>query len=121
MSIRWVLSNLNIRGNERTDSLAKPACGIHTNRTQASTARASHLITERYEIEITTYWHNKAPERYKRLETAMTSKPPPELGFMSRKKLGLLLAARSGHGNFTSYHCRFTHTETVTVCSCGQD
>lgn len=121
VNIRWVPSHSKIRGNERADTLAKTACNMHTNRTQASTAKARHLIAERYEIGITTYWHKKAPERYKRLEIVMTGKPPPELGFMSRKNLGLLLAARSGHGNFASYHNRFKHVGADTSCSCGQD
>lgn len=40
---------------------------------------------------------------------------------MSRKNLRLLLAARSGHGNFASYHHRLKHTEADTVGSGRQD
>ncbi|POS82826.1 hypothetical protein EPUL_004539, partial [Erysiphe pulchra] len=94
---------------------------MNTNRTQASSIKARHLIAELYETENTNYWHIKAPERYKRLEIEMTGKPPPELGFMSQKNLGLLLAARLGHGIFTLYHHRFKHVGADTACSRGQD
>ncbi|POS85603.1 hypothetical protein EPUL_004966 [Erysiphe pulchra] len=53
---------------------------------------------------ISTYWHDKALERCKRLEIGMTVKLPPELRFMSQRNLELLLAARSRH-----------------VCSCERD
>ncbi|POS86188.1 calcineurin regulatory subunit B [Erysiphe pulchra] len=119
--VRWVPSHSDIRGNERADALAKIACITQTTRKQASTTRARNLLDERCESGITAYWHNKTPERNKKLEIGMTGKPPPEIGFMSRKNLGLLLATRSAHRNFAMYHRRFKHTEADMLCSCGQD
>src|SRR2546423_35215 len=38
---------------------------------------------------------------------------------MPRKALGTLLAARSGHGDFASYHERFQHLDATLTCSYG--
>lgn len=119
--IRWIPSHTNIKENDRVDSLAKTACNMPTTRTQASIARARRLIKERYETEISAYWNTNAPERYKRLGIGMTGSPPQELRILTRKNLGNLLAARSGHGNFAAYHRRFKHTDADTNCSCGQE
>lgn len=50
----------------------------------------------------------------------MTGKLPPELCFLSRRNLGLLLAARLVHGNFAAYHRRFNHENAELLCSCGE-
>lgn len=51
----------------------------------------------------------------------MKAQSLPELFLILRRDLGLLLAARSGHGDFAAYHCCFKHTEADLYCSCGQE
>lgn len=47
------------------------------------------------------------------------AKSLPELS-LKREVQGWLIAARSGHGNFSAYHEKFGHEETDTHCRCGQ-
>ena len=44
--------------------------------------------------------------------------PSPILS-LPRQALARLLAARSGHGDFASYHERFGHEDAVIRCRCG--
>ena len=50
---------------------------------------------------------------------ASRAKSLPELR-LKREVQGWLIAARSGHGQFSAYHERFGHEETDTYCVCGQ-
>ena len=44
--------------------------------------------------------------------------PPRELT-LPRRHLARLLAARSGHGDFSKYHERFKHEDAELRCRCG--
>ena len=50
----------------------------------------------------------------------MGRRKPPELS-LSRNLLHLLLAARSGHGDYAAYHLRFNHEDANLYCVCGQE
>lgn len=51
----------------------------------------------------------------------MTGKIPQELGFLSRRILGLLWAARSAHGHFVDYLSRLNHEDVEILCECGEE
>ena len=56
---------------------------------------------------------------YKRWNLPYDIKPPPELT-LPRAKLQRLLAIRTAHGDFTTYHTRFKHENATMKCSCGR-
>lgn len=58
---------------------------------------------------------------YQELEIRPTTniKTMPEIN-LSRKVLGWLIVARSGHGHFADYHERFRHEEVDIRRECGQ-
>ncbi|POS82366.1 hypothetical protein EPUL_005270, partial [Erysiphe pulchra] len=63
--------------------------------------------------------HANIPGNEEADRLAKQGKPPKELQ-IERKILVLLIAARSGNGDFKSYHERFGH-ETYESCTCGTD
>ncbi|POS88174.1 hypothetical protein EPUL_000181 [Erysiphe pulchra] len=77
------------------------ACNEPTLRIKASISRATRLLNERYEANITSYWENKAPERYKYLNISINP--------------GLLLSARSAHDDYAAYHRRFKHDDATLL------
>lgn len=65
------------------------------------------------------WWEANRPGNYTYWKINFTRKPPPELRLL-RKALALLLAERTGHGDYRSYHERFKHDpETWKPCACG--
>lgn len=73
----------------------------------------------------TDWWNTHSPISYKTLNIIFdpTGKLLRELKIerkIERKILGLLIAARSGHGDYKAYHERFGH-EKYENCSCGAD
>lgn len=50
----------------------------------------------------------------------MRRRKPPELE-LPRWLLHRLIAARTGHGDFASYHRRFRHEDAILECVCGQE
>ena len=52
------------------------------------------------------------------LSTTLTK--PPELR-LSRFALGVLIANRTGHGDFAAYHARFNHGSGDNHCQCGME
>lgn len=119
--VRWIPGHAGIIGNERADALAKSACSELTLRSKTSISRAQRLLNERYEANILAYWEKSAPVRYKYLNISMTGKIPKEVCFLSRRNLGRLLSARSGHGDFAAYHRRFKHENADLLCECGEE
>ncbi|KAI0994911.1 hypothetical protein K3495_g13269, partial [Podosphaera aphanis] len=121
VQVRWVPAHQGITGNLRADALAKEACNLLTEISEATIARAKSLSEERYLDELGQYWNLQAPRRYKELGIEMKFRLPMELFSTPRLSLGRLLAARSRHGDFAEYHRRFKHTEAEIYCSCGQE
>lgn len=64
------------------------------------------------------WWKTNIPASYAQLEIKHAPLFPKEL-LLSRKALGIILAARTGHGDFTAYHTRFNHAEARLTCLCG--
>lgn len=119
--VRWIPGHQGILGNERADTLAKQACDQQTTRTLTSIARAKKYAQIVYNNASLYFWNRSAPERYKILGIQMTTRIPSELHMLTRKILGKLLAARSGHGDFADYHRRFKHENAVMNCECGSE
>ena len=119
VDIRWCPGHAGIPGNELADQLAKAACQMPTNRQTATIARARRLIEGRYATAASAYWRGNCPDRYARLGLELSTRIPAELSH-PRPLLGRLLAARSGHGDFSSYHLRFKHEDAELLCRCGE-
>ena len=66
------------------------------------------------------WWQKNRPERYEDLEITMRRKRPLELA-LPRWAYHRLMAARTGHGDFASYHRRFKHENEEMLCKCGRE
>ena len=64
------------------------------------------------------WWAKACPARYRDLDLLMRRRKPPELA-LPKQLLHKLIAARSGHGDFASYHRRFKHADACMNCACG--
>lgn len=67
--------------------------------------------------EIREYWLQHAPKSYRKLGIEFEH-CPRELT-LPRSTVAHIYAARSGHGDFATYHERFHHANATTSCSCG--
>lgn len=112
------------KGNEEADSLAK-AGAQRASQTQI-TDNPSHLALKKWvrhvnQELIEEWWEKHAPTRYKTLGIKATGPGvcPTELS-LPRPILSLLLASRTGHGDFKTYHERFKHVN-IEQCECGED
>lgn len=65
-----------------------------------------------------SWWKDHIPKSYKNLEIKEAPSFPKEL-YLERKALSKIIAARTGHGDFATYHTRFKHEEAKTTCRCG--
>lgn len=120
VKIHWVPSHSGIIGNEIADLEAKKAAAISIPEPQLDRSFASlekwhqaRVISDRER-----WWNKQAPQSYTRLEIRSAPLLPKEL-LLSRKQLGRLIAARTGHGDFAAYHTRLKHTEAKIQCRCG--
>ncbi|KAI0993628.1 hypothetical protein K3495_g14556, partial [Podosphaera aphanis] len=106
---RWVPGHSKIIGNEEADVEARSALqklpardSNPENITLAYLRRFMHL---RRQDLVDKWWSTARPARYRDLDLLMRRRKPPELA-LPRRLLHHLLAARSGHGDFASYHRR---------------
>ena len=119
ISIRWCPGHQGFKGNEIADKLAGEAYQLPTIRHTMSIARAKTVLKTRYREAFSEYWTQNMPDRYRTLGLSIIAHPPPELKLP--RQLGHLLASRSGHGDFATYHQRFNHKEAQLKCLCGHD
>ena len=99
--------------------LLKQACATPSLPLSPTISRAKRDIISRYKASVSLYWSQNAPERYQKLGINANIGSSPELKSLNRYALGRLLAARSGHGDFADYHCRFQHSDALLICACG--
>ena len=121
--MRWVPGHSKILGNEEADAEARNALNrLPAQQDQPkniSLAYLRRLMHHRRQQLVDEWWAKACPARYRDLDLLMRRRKPPELA-LPRQLLHKLIAARSGHGDFASYHRRFKHEDASIICGCGQ-
>lgn len=117
--VHWIPGHTGITGNEQADEQAKIGARS-TPQTQLPPTRlawAHRTLKENFWRRFQAFWNEKAPQRYQDLSIGLDKRPHELL--LPRATLGRLLAARTGHGDFSLYHERFGHENAKVECSCG--
>lgn len=117
--IHWVPGHVGIEGNELADFEAKKGAAMpHLTSSEYSAAALEQWHSIQQKQSRINWWNNNIPNNYAELEIKTAPNFPKEL-LLSRKALGQLIAARTGHGDFSTYHTRFKHNEANLNCRCG--
>ncbi|KAE8228115.1 hypothetical protein CF326_g6966 [Tilletia indica] len=129
LHVAWTPGHAGVEGNERADEKAKEGTSP-LRATERLAKRTISLSTARRNAKDRLLgkwkkdWSSSALHpKYRRLRTQPpTLTPPPHLGTVSRKALGLWLQAKTGHGDFISYHQRdhINHPNARLHCRCGR-
>ena len=119
VSVRWIPGHESIQGNEEADEQAKRGAALPTPSDNppslAWVQRQAKAMTKR---DYTKWGEDNLPTLYQTLGLKVTMGCPKELT-TPRATLHHLLAARSGHGDFSEYHERFGHDVNL-LCTCGR-
>lgn len=122
--VRWVPGHSSIAGNEEADAEARSALNRLPSRVcqprNITLAYLRRLMQQRRQQSVDEWWSKACPARYRDLDLLMRRRKPPELA-LPRQLLHNLIAARSGHGDFASYHRRFKHVDANMLCICGRE
>lgn len=124
IAAHWIPGHSGIRGNEEANYLAK--LSARESNLNLVENKLTHAAVKQQALSIRTdigecWWNSNAPKRYKALKLNISppGKFPKELR-LQRPIISLLIAARSGHGDFKTYHERFSH-RSYSDCSCGAE
>ncbi|MGI0016602.1 MAG: hypothetical protein ACREBU_24530, partial [Nitrososphaera sp.] len=121
VDIRWAPGHTGIIGNEMADLLAKRgAQSAPPTRHPPTRSYVKRQLGIQNRADFEGWWYRNQPPKYARWGLSTSLKQTPELATLSRIELHHLLAARSGHGDFASYHERFKHEDAVLECTCGK-
>ena len=128
MTVQWIPSHVGIEGNELAERKAKnqaklpPSIKHASHQTLGSAKRRIRRMKDNtWKLEWEKGANSTAAKTYLDLGLKPTSRAKSlhELR-LKRQVQGWLIAARSGHGHFTSYHERFGHEGTDLNCLCGE-
>ncbi|CBF84167.1 hypothetical protein AN2711.2 [Aspergillus nidulans FGSC A4] len=121
LQVRWIPGHSGIAGNELADKLAKLGSSIYSPNIPPSPAYLRREAKQWLRTEAYTAYASKAPQAYKTLDIRPHTKESRTREHkLPRWVLGRLVAARTGHGDFTAYHQRFNHSDYLESCSCGK-
>ena len=113
-------SHSGINDNELADHESKKGTAkMHSDQQiKYSFASLQKWQINKYIQERNNWWESNTPSSYSQLEIKTAPPVPKELR-LSRKHLGRIIASRTGHGDFASYHTRFKHQNANLYCQCG--
>ncbi|KAI0996449.1 hypothetical protein K3495_g11731 [Podosphaera aphanis] len=113
INIRWVPSHAGIEGSELADLEAKKGASLPSPENQEysfATLEKWQSTFKRQETD--DWWRNHSPPSHQKIEINDAPSFPKE-PLLSRRHLGRVIAARTGHGDHATYHTRFKHTEAT--------
>ncbi|CBF74958.1 hypothetical protein AN3980.2 [Aspergillus nidulans FGSC A4] len=121
LQVCWIPGHSGIAGNKLADKLAKLGSSIYSPNIPPSPAYLQRETKQQLRTETYTAYASKAPQAYKTLDIRPHTKESRTREHkLPRWVLGRLVAARTGHGDFTAYHQRFNHSDYLESCSCGR-
>ncbi|KAI0998729.1 hypothetical protein K3495_g9466 [Podosphaera aphanis] len=104
VSIRWVPGHSGVEGNKLADLEAKKGASmIYLDPSEHFLASLKNWQEAREKESREEWWRANIPQSYSKLEINSAPRAPKELLF-TRRSLGQLIAARTGHGDFAAYH-----------------
>lgn len=126
--IKWIPGHEEIPGNEFADLLAREELKRYNSEgdtvrepSRLTTIAANQHKARSLASQLTVdWWTLVCPQRYLELELKMRRKKPPELA-LPRAIYARLIAARTGHGDFSAYHRRWNHENASLHYVCGRE
>ncbi|KAI0995599.1 hypothetical protein K3495_g12581 [Podosphaera aphanis] len=116
--VAWIPGHSSIPGNDHADILARSGLSSISTPSAYSYDAAKLWALSKTEAALKEFWNSYAPQSYRDLQIINFERCPKELSF-PRPLVAHIYAARSGHGDFSSYHLRFAHIDALNECSCG--